>query len=494
MSFNLHIPIDDIKEEDLEADLRQVEEFGKPGHRATGFDDGQLDLSQVQPRFNAYPAPVAQNHQRHWNTDEIDQDLGSDKEIQPGPNRGPAGSGSRSGVDDTVRYGVGTDREISDADVAFARHDIQTGRDKLYQSEMQEEFRPDPKTLGDNVFSEKENSDEDDQETTPATNNEKKDNKHISVDESNTDADIVEKSKFVKAKKKNNRQKQQDEISSTESPNKVLMKLMADLKSLRDEKKDKALLKTVVTSKNTVIDDSTKEDVGSEKDTHPYARKQHDKNKNLPGKDHKGSKTNAKEKLASPDSKSMMKELLETTTTASRKKARKKGKHHKKPIFGKETQLDNEAVEMMVGMDRNTNRNQTTQFTLVDKGKDRVDLALTETDRAWIHKVHGQRDIVIAGAIVMCVGMIVIIVSLIALVRRRFLKSAKRKRDKNNNRRYRTLGSASETQMLRKSQKSLFPSAVSSDNDDDDDDDTGEESSSSSEEIIYHQRKVNKSF
>ncbi|KAK3766150.1 hypothetical protein RRG08_062521, partial [Elysia crispata] len=60
-------------------------------------------------------------------------------------------------------------------------------------------------------------------------------------------------------------------------------------------------------------------------------------------------------------------------------------------VYDKKTQVDNDAVEMMIAMDRQTNKNQTGHLHFVNSGTDVVDLQLSDSDRAWTHGIHVKR-------------------------------------------------------------------------------------------------------
>ncbi|GFR68241.1 hypothetical protein ElyMa_000273000 [Elysia marginata] len=459
MSFNLHIPIDDISEADLEADLREVSELNLRGNKPAVSQFGSRH-PEVGPSFNAYPVPVAiggsasQNYGR-WGNKGLTFPSARSR-VESGRNHESTESGAGGlvsfGVNKNGRYSVSTvGAQFSNLDLALARNEIESSKDKLYEDKVMKTLSMSDKTQS---VSEPKKPASENQETTPIVVKESR-NKQKGEDTSKSDVDVVKKRLFALDKEENHKELH-NKLATTLSPNKVLLKLMSDLKSLKDED-------ALSTSKEETVGDN-KFNLKDEEKSRRYDDKKPTGNitSQLKEKERpEGADIVKKEKPASIENEDLKDSVdIGATRTEVIRNQKKKARQHKKhkQTFGRNTELTNEAVQMMVALDRDSNSNQTTVFQLINKGKDRVDLPLTESDKAWTPNVHGQRDIVVAGATVMCLGLTVIIVSLIALIRRRFLKSARRKRNMNNNRRYRSLGSTSETEVLRKPQKSLSPS------------------------------------
>ena len=228
MSYNLHIPIDDISEADLEADLEEAAQLSKPHNpQAESLADRHPEF---QTSLKAYPVPIAvggyPSRGDHW-----------DKDITP--STGGAGSGGGggntvlesvggSGGDDAKLSRVSAGKQVSNLELALARDEIQASRDKLLEDRMKEEQR------GDASAPSGDKQDGDTEKALPFLLPQTK-FKQAGVETSKSDADVAQKRIFVNALKKKQNKKLLESITTTPPPSKDLMKLMSDLKSISTE-------------------------------------------------------------------------------------------------------------------------------------------------------------------------------------------------------------------------------------------------------------------
>ena len=145
MSYNLHIPIDDISEADLEADLEEAAQLSKPHNpQAESLADRH---SEFQISLNAYPVPVAvggyPSRGDHWDKDTTPSTGGASNSGGGGGNTWVGEtvleSVGDSGGDDAKLSRVSPGKQVSNLELALARNEIQASRDKLLEDRMKEE-------------------------------------------------------------------------------------------------------------------------------------------------------------------------------------------------------------------------------------------------------------------------------------------------------------------------------------------------------------------
>ena len=351
MSFDLHIPIDDISEADLEQDLRTAARLSRPHNQPVGAANAPLWDRRPESHlsYNAYPAPFAAaasggfptqgGHQNDWSISPVG---GGGKDPQ-GFGYGIERVAAASGGGQNQVYRGGASKQYSNLDLALARNKIQESRDKLYQDQMESDILSDTQASSPPKVTE---SSEGNVEEVTAFQKESKHDQGSG--ETKSAEDVSKKNKFVNSLKEEHQEKLISDFTLTPPPKNDLMDLMSDLKSIQDENDDRG------DSKKTAIQDFEEEkkikkykgvklkDIDDEEEeSRPYEKEKPEQNEAQLAKEATisdgdiASEEGRKAVIEGAGAKIYDDETPTEKNTAAKGKHRKKGKHHKKNKQGR---------------------------------------------------------------------------------------------------------------------------------------------------------------
>ncbi|GFN88293.1 Gag-Pol polyprotein [Plakobranchus ocellatus] len=379
MSFNIHIPIDDISEVDLEQDLEEAA-------RLEQEDD--IWSSALNHRRPEHELPSSN----------AEVSYGSETEYQNKPIAPPIRE-EFSGIDiksrNNVRGKTGSKniKHHTEFDLAKARKLIEASRNNL---------------LVDNVVEmplarEKE-------KVIPKENGE---GQWLNLQDNQDQSGIETESKGIGSNsKKNKQQKESMEAIGIKKPpeDESFQNIMLELSNLKVGAKDKtpkppakkipgdlkAKKHEEVSFKTTGVpkddksqtDEKTNNMITTQKVRSALQRDttaKEDALYELFKKQIAQAKDNKNERHAPSGGENFQAQEINSNQQGI-KRVNKHKKHRK--AFRKQSMVDNTALARMVAVDSQTNKNETTVFHLVNKGTDRVDIPLSETEKAWHHKTH----------------------------------------------------------------------------------------------------------